>query len=116
MKEESDAKDMGSHEAREEYLEEYYKDVVAPTAQGLAASCRREGINAFIAFETQSGRFDYTIVGDPDDNEKMRIFSLINDCWTVDQLVKKIIMDARKNGHDSRFLSAIGIPKSPPKE
>ena len=112
----SDNQPQTPSDERDAYLEEYYDDVIAPMAKGLAANCRREGINAFIAFETQSGRFDYTIVGDPEDNEKMRIFSLINDCWTVDQMVKKVIMDARKNGHSSRFLSAIGIPTVPLEE
>lgn len=96
--------------------DEYYQDVIAPGVKGLAANCRRENITAFFAFENKEGQFDYTIVGNVEDSEKLRIFSLINDCWTVDELVKKIIMDARKNGHDSRFLSAIGIPKEPAEE
>lgn len=97
----------------DERREEFYRDVIEPGVRGLAATCRRENVHAFFAYEKEDGQFAYTMVGNEDDSEKLRIFKLINDAWSIDELIKRLIEDARKNGHDSKFLTAVGIPAEP---
>lgn len=37
----------------------------------------------------------------------------IHQTWSFDDLMKKVIEDARLNGHDSLYLKAMGIKEEP---
>lgn len=75
---------------------------------------KQNGIPMFMTFQTENDSFRTTCFNDKlSEFDKFKHYRLVNEAWSIDELLGMVIDDARKNGHNSSYLKAMGIPMSP---
>ncbi|WP_025562842.1 hypothetical protein [Psychromonas sp. SP041] len=98
-------------------LEETYSKEIQPLVERIALIAKQEDMPIFLTFEDSESGFSTTCLNeDKSKFEKIRLYRWINEVWNIDELFKKIIDNARKKGHKSSYLKAMGVPSTPSEE
>lgn len=96
---------------------EVYKKDVHPLVERITLICKQENIPMFMTFQdsqdSQDSFSSSCVNSDKSNFNKIQLHYWLHQTWSVDDMLRKIIEDARKNGHDSLYLKAMGIPFSP---
>jgi len=91
--------------------EKIYIDDVHPLVERITLICKQSGMPMFMTFQDGSDSFRTSCINQENSQfEKLKLHMLVNETWSIDQLLSIIIEDAKKNGHDSLYLKAMGIP------
>jgi len=90
---------------------ETYAEEIAPAICALAGRCRELGIPMFAMFQDGPESFRTTAVNvDRAMGEKFRLLRQVHNAWDTDDLIRSLMHEGIKNGHNSLFLKALGVP------
>lgn len=93
-------------------MEKVYVNDIHPLVERITLICKQSGMPMFMTFQDGSDSFRTSCVNQENSIfEKLKLHMIVNESWSLDQFLAIVIEDAKKNGHDSLYLSAIGIPK-----
>lgn len=74
-------------------------------AEGFPMFCTiQDGEKSFLTSHVNIGRSAW---------EKLHHMEILNRTWNIDQFLHQVIDEARVGGHDSLYLMAMGVPKTP---
>lgn len=94
--------------------QDIYNEDIHPLVERIALVCQQAEIPMFMTFEDSQNGFSTTCVNEDKSNfYKIKMHYWIHQTWSFDDLMKKVIEDARLNGHDSLYLKAMGIKEEP---
>jgi hypothetical protein len=95
-------------------IKKEYHRTIEPHMNVVAESCRSFGIPMFSTFQVAPQNFITFCLNEERSNwAKLKMMSYMDDTWSVDEFLDKLITDALENGHDSIYLEAMGVPKRP---
>ena len=95
-------------------LERVYSEEIQPLVERIALIAKQEGMPIFLTFEDSQNGFSTTCLNEENSKfEKIKLYRWINDVWNLDELFRNIIDDARRQGHKSIYLKAMGVPTEP---
>lgn len=99
----------------EKDLEKVYQEDIHPLIERLNLICEQNKMPMFATFQDNKGSFRTSCLNvESSDFNKLKMHFWVHETWSFDEFMKKVILDAKVNGHDSSFLSAMGIKKEPP--
>ena len=79
-----------------------------------AEVCKSFGIPMFATFQVAPQEFKTFCLNEEKSNwAKLKMMSYMDETWSIDDFMERLMVDAIKNGHDSLYLEAMGIPKRP---
>ena len=91
-------------------IEKTYNQDIHPLVERIALICKQEGIPLFVSCQVGDG-FRASVVNNASAGfDKFKLYGMVSETWSHDELLNLIIEDAQKNGHHSRILRAMGIP------
>lgn len=91
--------------------EEIYNTDIHPLVERITLICKQSGMPMFMTFQDGSDSFRTSCINkDNSAFEKFKLHMMVNDTWSLDELISAIIEDAKKHGHNSLYLRAMGIP------
>lgn len=100
--------------------EKFYDTEIAPKLLELAKACRAKGLSflSFVGCQEWSSR---TVEIPPDAPTSFTVlYEAMRQCsggeFNVDGFMFAVAREARKTGHDSATLAALGVPTTPTKE
>ena len=95
-------------------LEEVYDKDIHPLVERISLICKQNKVPMFMTFQDGAESFRNSCLN-PDNSQFKTLFLhlWLSETWTFDEFMKKVIADARKNGHNSLYLRAMGIPEKP---
>jgi hypothetical protein len=95
-------------------LEEVYDRDIHPLVERISLICRQNQVPMFLTFQDGKESFRNSCLN-PEKSQFQTIFLhlWLSETWSFDEFMKRVITDARKNGHNSLFLTAMGIPEKP---
>lgn len=92
-------------------MEKVYINDIHPLVERITLICKQSGMPMFMTFQDGENSFRTSCINQEKSQfEKIRLHMTVNETWSIDQLLSMIIEDAKKNGHDSLYLKAMGIP------
>jgi hypothetical protein len=95
-------------------LEKVYQDDIHPLMERINLVCKQTKMPMFATFQDAKGSFRTSCLNSEESEfDKMKMHFFLHETWSFDEFMKKVIIDAKENGHDSYFLSAMGIKKEP---
>lgn len=95
---------------------DYINSALDSLAVGTFKQLQFMNVEALLVVEDGKGGWD-TYSSFPDSSPRgLALIERLADCRTVDEAIKKIVLDAKANGHDSTFLTSLGIPSRPSEE
>lgn len=87
---------------------------IHPLIERITLICKQQGIPMFCTFQDGEKSFRTTCVNSEQSRwDKIRLMYYLHQTWDIDEFLRKLVKDARENGHDSTFLKAMGIPEKP---
>jgi len=87
---------------------------IAPILADIAQRCENHGMGFFAAVEYNPGEFGRTITLQADSDLMLRLCNLLAKSRTnIDALFLAIEKYARARGHNSVYLTRLGIPTQP---
>lgn len=95
---------------------------IHPLVERIFLVCNQTNMPAFMVFQDKENEFRTSRAncGDSSSNKMLisYLMATIDDSEKpqgneVDDLISAMIRNGQKNGHDSVFLSALGVPKTP---
>lgn len=89
----------------------YDKDI-HPLVERVALICKQHDISMFVCVQEKDAVRRTSCVNKLGSQKISEIFDY-NQSWDIDQFLSKLIERAKKEGHDSKFLKAMGIPEDP---
>lgn len=94
--------------------EEVYDNDIHPLVERISLICKQNKVPMFMTFQDGDESFRNSCLN-PDHSQfqTMCLHLWLSETWTFDEFMKRVISDARKNGHNSLFLKAMGIPEKP---
>lgn len=91
-----------------------YDTDIHPLVERIALICRQHKIPMFLCVEEKKHVRRTSCVNKVNSNKISEIYDL-NQAWDLDEFLSKTIEKAKREGHNSKFLKAMGIPETPPK-
>jgi hypothetical protein len=92
-----------------------YEREIAPAIRAIAERCRELGIPMFAMFQDAPESFRTTAVcGERAIGEKFKLLRHVHGAWDADDLIRALIDDGLRHGHQSLFLKALGVPPEAP--
>lgn len=91
-----------------------YDRTVHPHIKIIAETCRSFGIPMFATFQVDPKEFKTFCINEERSNwAKLKMMCYMDETWSIDEFIEKLMGDALSNGHDSTYLEAMGIPRRP---
>ncbi|MGD1524666.1 hypothetical protein [Vibrio owensii] len=91
-------------------LDKTYNQDIHPLIERIALVCKQEGIPIFISCQL-GDEFRTSVVNNETAGfDKFKLYRMVSETWTHDELLDLMIEDAKSRGHHSRILRAMGIP------
>ncbi len=91
-----------------------YTTNIAPHLDVVAQKCKEAGIPMFATIQTGHDEFKTFCCNEEKSNWfKIRMMAYIDKTWSFDEFLEVLLEDALKNGHSSKYIEALGIPKKP---
>lgn len=88
-----------------------YEQQIAPAMREIAERCRELGIPLFAMLQDGPESFRTTSVNaDRAMGEKFKMLRQVHGAWDTDDLIRSLMHDGIKSGHNSLFLKALGVP------
>lgn len=98
----------------EKNLSEVYEADIHPLIERVNLICKQTKMPMFATFQDGDESFRTSCLNSGSSGfNKMKMHFWIHETWSFDDFMKMVILDAKKNGHDSYFLTAMGIKKEP---
>lgn len=94
--------------------ESVYEDDIHPLIERVALICKQKSLPMFLSIQDSPTSIRTTCLNSKE-SKKIQELYLLNQSWDFDQFISKMIDVAKVHGHDSKFLSAMGIPEEPKK-
>lgn len=95
-------------------LELIYKSEIKPLVDRIALIAKQTNMPLFMTFQDGYDTFtSHCLNAHHSAFERLKLHTLVNQSWSIDDFIEVLVADATKNGHNSEFLSALGIPKKP---
>ncbi len=91
-------------------IEQVYIKDIHPLIERIALVCFQNDIPLFLSCQDSSSSFRNTLINNNHKIDKFRLHSFVAEKRSLDDILLAIIEDAKKNGHDSKILRALGIP------
>ncbi len=89
-----------------------YLEDIHPHIEMMKRVCKQKGIKMFVSCEPAKGVLRNSMVNLDDDNfDKFNLLKAVVTTNTLDDFLLSLIEDAKHYGHNSRILTAMGIPK-----
>lgn len=77
--------------------EKIYIDDVHPLVERITLICKQSGMPMFMTFQDGSDSFRTSCINQENSQfEKLKLHMLVNETWSIDQLLSIIIEDAKK--------------------
>lgn len=89
----------------------YDKDI-HPLVERIALICKQHDISMFLCVQEKDFVRRTSCVNKVGSKKIGEIFDF-NQAWDLDEFLSKVIEKAKKEGHNSKFLKAMGIPEEP---
>ena len=91
-----------------------FNEQIAPLIKQLAKLCQEADLPMFVTVQDGPESFRTSCVNaNLSKYRKLQWLMIANRAWTTDELIRGLLDDAYKNGHDSDMLEAIGVPREP---
>lgn len=95
-------------------FEREFLNVLSPHMNVVAKKCSDIGMPMFSTLQIGPNEFRTFCVNEEKSNWfKIKMMSYIDKTWSFDEFLELLMQEAIKDGHDSQFLEAMGIPKTP---
>jgi hypothetical protein len=95
-------------------LKKEYLRTVMPHMNIVAEACKSFNIPMFATFQVAPQEFNTFCLNEEKSNwAKLKMMCYMEETWSVDEFLEKLMQDALENGHDSLYLSSMGIPRRP---
>lgn len=95
-------------------IKQAYQRAIEPNMRIIAEASKQFKIPMFATFQVGPTEFTSFCLNEDRSNwSKIKYMAYINQTWTFDEFMEKVIEDAINHGHNSAFLKAMGIPNSP---
>lgn len=91
-------------------LENTYNQDIHPLIERIALICKQEGIPIFISCQVEDSFRTSVVNNESAGFDKFKLYRMVSETWTHDELLDLMIEDAKKRGHHSRVLRAMGVP------
>lgn len=89
-----------------------YEEDIHPLVERIALICKQNNLPMFLSVQESDTSIRTTCLNSRESN-KIKELYLMNQSWDFDQFLDKMIESAKFDGHNSRYLEAMGIPKKP---
>lgn len=98
-----------------------YNNDIHPLVERIFLICNQSNIPAFMVFEDERDKFRASRASCNNSSDKMLISYLVETIKSqengtgneLDDLISAMISNGQKNGHNSVFLDALGVPRTP---
>lgn len=91
-----------------------YDEAIHPLVEQIALLCKQENLPLFLTIQESPGNARTTCVNaQPDSASRMRNLYDLNQSFDIDEFLKKVIARASREGHNSKYMRAMGIPSEP---
>lgn len=97
-----------------EKIERVYEEDIHPLVERVALICKQYNLPMFLSIQDGPTSIRTTCLNSKD-SRKIQELYFLNQSWDFDQFINKMIDIAKVHGHDSKWLSAMGIPEKPKK-
>lgn len=95
-------------------MEDTYSQDIHPLVERITLVCQQVGMPMFMTFQENKEAFRTSFINnDSSGLTKLRMHQFVHQTWSFDEFMKKVIEDARENGHNSLYLKAMGILEKP---
>ncbi|KAA1255268.1 hypothetical protein F0M16_08610 [Vibrio cholerae] len=92
-------------------IEQVYVEDIHPLIERIALVCFQNNIPLFLSCQDGDSSFRNTLINNKNQKiDKFRLHSFVAENRSLDDILLAIIEDAKKNGHNSKILRAMGIP------
>lgn len=98
-----------SVESAKKSIDDIYLEDIHPLLERIALVCIQYDIPLFVSCQDSESSFRNSLINNKN-TEKFRLHSIVAENRNLDDVLLAIIEDAKKNGHNSKILSAMGIP------
>jgi len=91
-----------------------YDTEIHPLVERIALLCKEANLPLFLTIQEAPGNARTTCVNTrADSTNRLRNLYDLNQSWDIDEFLKKVIARAVREGHNSKYLRAMGIPSNP---
>lgn len=95
-------------------IQQAYDRAIEPNMRIIAEVSKQFKIPMFATYQVGPTEFKCFCLNEERSNwSKIKYMAYLNQTWTFDEFMEKVIEDAINHGHDSAVLKAMGIPNSP---
>jgi hypothetical protein len=95
-------------------LEKVYDIEILPLVQRITLIAKQTNLPIFITAQDSPDGFRTTCLNDEySEYDRFKMHRMANQSWSIDDLLRNILEDAKFNGHNSEILKAMGIPEIP---
>lgn len=95
-------------------IKQEYERTIEPHMRVVAEACKSFGVPMFATFQVAPQEFKTFCLNEEKSNwAKLKMMSYMDETWSIDEFMENLMQDAIKNGHDSAYLEAMGIPRRP---
>jgi len=91
-----------------------YEDDIHPLVERIALICKQHNLPLFLTVQDMPDSARTTCMNAGLDNSgRLKNLYEMNQSWTIDDFMEKVIARAQREGHQSKYLRAMGIPFQP---
>lgn len=91
-----------------------YDQEVEPRLKEILGVCEQAGLPMFFCCQDAPDQYRASAVNVRASNDyKLAYMVYLHQTWSVDEFLRRVLEDARANGHESLFLRAMGVLPRP---
>lgn len=98
--------------ANEQKKNSVYERDIHPLVERIALICKQYDISMFLCVQEKDAIRRTSCVNKLGSKKISEIYDF-NQAWDIDQFLSQVIDKAKKEGHNSKFLKAMGVPEEP---
>ena len=98
----------------EEQSSSVYEQDIHPLVERIALICKQYDLPLFVTVQDMPDSSRTTCLNAGlDGSGRLRNIYEMNQSWTLDDFLSRVVARAQKEGHSSKYLRAMGIPFIP---
>lgn len=98
----------------EEKATSVYEQDIHPLVERIALICKQHDLPVFVTVQDMPDSARTTCLNAGlDQTGRLRNIYEMNQSWSVDDFLSRIVARAQREGHNSKYLRAMGIPFVP---
>jgi pantothenate kinase-related protein Tda10 len=98
----------------EEINDSVYEQDIHPLVERIALICKQHDMPMFLTVqEAQNSARTTCLNANLDLSGRLKNLYEANQSWDLDDFLAKVIARAQREGHNSRYMKAMGIPMQP---